>query len=147
MNWIEACLNDPRIFPTSSSQHYPRDFIKSCKGIFKRMFRIFAILYTHFYHRVDTLGSVAHLNTTFKHYLFFCFEFDLIPSCELEAIEMIVVRLKEEYERQGKGPNSRNRANVLERGDAGNVSYIRYNNASDSTGNNDTQDTSSSSAP
>ena len=60
---------------------------------------------------------------------------------------MIVVRLKEEYERQGKGPNSRNRANVLERGDAGNVSYIRYNNASDSTGNNNTQDTSSSSAP
>jgi len=136
MNWIEASLNDPRIFPTTSSQHYPRDFVKTCKGIFKRMFRIFAILYTHFYHRVDALGSVAHLNTTFKHYLFFCFEFDLIPSCELEAIEMIVIRLKEEYERQGKGPNSRNRGTLLERGDTGNVSYIRYNNTPEMTSNN-----------
>ena len=146
MNWIEACLNDPRIFPSSSSQHYPRDFVKNCKGIFKRMFRIFAILYTHFYHRVDALGSVAHLNTTFKHYLFFCFEFDLIPSCELEAIEMIVIRLKEEYERQGKGPNNRNRGIVLERGDAGNISYIRYNNEPELTTSNP-QEMSTSSAP
>ena len=67
----------------------------------------------------------------------------MIPACELEAIEMVVIRLKEEYERQGKGPNSRSRImpNAFERGDIGNTSYIRYNN---NISNNITTTTTSS---
>lgn len=184
MNWIEGVLNDEHVFPSTTASCYPKDFEKTCKGIFKRMFRVFAILYTHFYHTIENRGvsfrevlvvlhfcfsdalfiylqiyilksyeqagipwpnvwyvspgilrcnetinyyergtehetflfpiykccacvhwqAIAHLNTTFKHYLFFCFEFDLLPACELEAIDTLVQRLKEEYIVQGKKP-------------------------------------------
>jgi MOB kinase activator 1 len=80
---------------------YPRDFEKTCKGIFKRLFRVFAILYTHHYTRMESMGAVAHLNTTFKHFMFFCFEFDLVPAAELEAIDTLVDRMRVEFNTQG----------------------------------------------
>ncbi len=65
------------------------------------LFRIFAILYTHHYQRMEGMGAVAHLNTTFKHFIFFAFEFDLIPPPELEAIDTLVDRMRMEFEEQG----------------------------------------------
>lgn len=38
---------------------------------------------------------------SFKHFLFFCFEFDLVASAELEAIESLVARMRQEYQAQG----------------------------------------------
>ena len=38
---------------------------------------------------------------SFKHFLFFCFEFDLVANAELEAIESLVARMRQEYQAQG----------------------------------------------
>ena len=101
LDWVEGVINDETVFPTSTDSRYPRDFEKVSRGIFKRLFRVFAILYTHHYSRMESMGAVAHLNTSFKHFMFFCFEFDLVPSCELEAIDMLVDRMRQEYVAQG----------------------------------------------
>lgn len=104
LNWVQGIINDRNIFPQSQQQNGPcppRDFEKTCKGVFKRLFRVFAILYTHHYQRMESMGAVAHLNTTFKHFMFFCFEFDLVPAAELEAIDTLVDRMRIEFNAQG----------------------------------------------
>lgn len=37
-----------------------------------------------------------------KHFIFFVFEFELVQQAELEAIEALVSRLREEYQAQGR---------------------------------------------
>jgi MOB kinase activator 1 len=106
VNWVEGILNDETVFPKSSATTFPRDFEKTCRGVFKRLFRVFAILYSHYYNRFESLNAVAHLNTTFKHFMFFCFEFDMVPAAELEAIDVLVQRLREEYDQLEPRPSS-----------------------------------------
>jgi MOB kinase activator 1 len=71
------------------------------KSIFTRMFRIFAIIYTHHFSKLEELGAVAHLNTSFKHYLFFIWEFDLVESREIDALRDIAGELRQVYIAQG----------------------------------------------
>jgi MOB kinase activator 1 len=82
LNWVEGLVNDERHFPAmpcSMGGSYSRDLEKTVKTVFKRLFRIFAILYTHHYQTVEEMGAVVHLNTAFRHFLFFSFEWDLLP--------------------------------------------------------------------
>lgn len=67
--WAATVLNDARLFPQpgtgTAPETYP-GFEKTVKTIFKRLFRCFAILYTHYYQRMDAMGAVAHLNTRYR---------------------------------------------------------------------------------
>ena len=40
------------------------------------------------------MGAVAHLNTCFKHFMFFCFEFELLKNEEMECINEIITELR-----------------------------------------------------
>jgi len=85
LHWVEGVVNDMPLGPSGSGSGsmgglYPREFEKTVKAVFKRFFRIFAILYTHHYQTVEEMGAVAHMNTAFKHFMFFSFEFDLVPQ-------------------------------------------------------------------
>jgi MOB kinase activator 1 len=66
------------------------------------MFRIFAIIYHQHFKVIEEEGAAAHLNTCFKHFLFFTFEFGLISQDdeELKALDTIVANLKQKYEQQ-----------------------------------------------
>lgn len=77
---------------------FPRTFLTSVKVIYTRLFRIFAIVYSHHFTKLEQLGAVSHLNTSFKHFMFFVWEFDLIVPTELQALEEIVEELKSRYE-------------------------------------------------
>lgn len=58
------------------------------------MFRIFAIVYSHHFTKLEELGAVSHLNTSFKHFIFFCWEYDLVQEAEQEALHDIIVELR-----------------------------------------------------
>ena len=73
------------------------------KQIYTRMFRIFAIIYTHHFSKLEELGAVVHLNTSFKHYLFFVWEFDLVGERETDALREITNELRQVYIAQGSG--------------------------------------------
>lgn len=45
---------------------YPKDFKKTAMTIFKRLFRVFAIIYCSHFDNIEQLGAAAHLNTSFK---------------------------------------------------------------------------------
>lgn len=105
MTWIESQIDDETIFPTDEDVPFPPNFIDYIKDIFKRMFRVFAIIY---HHHIDVFSADADedggtsplkiLNTSFKHFVFFCLEFDLLDDTETPALAKVYGRLKEQYE-------------------------------------------------
>ncbi len=99
MSWIGDQLDNPSIFPELESQPFPADFEDYIKEIFKKMFRIFAIIYHNHFETIEKADAVAHLNTCFKHFFFFVLEFKLIvDEKELLALKGPVGRLQKEWE-------------------------------------------------
>ncbi|CAL5321826.1 unnamed protein product [Camellia sinensis] len=95
MDWIEAQLDDKSIFPQKLGASFPPNFQDVVKTIFKRLFHVYAHIYhTHFEKIVSLLKEEAHLNTCFKHFVLFTWEFQLIDKGELaplyELIESIL---------------------------------------------------------
>jgi hypothetical protein len=60
---------------------FPKNFLSIAKTILKRLFRVYAHIYHQHFSEVVQLGEEAHLNTSFKHFIFFvqvCIESCLI---------------------------------------------------------------------
>eukprot|EP01080_Neovahlkampfia_damariscottae_P007202 gene7202-11518_t len=103
MNWIEEQVNDDKIFPSDPSVPFPSNFQKIVKDIFKRLFRIYAHLYHTHLKEIANQGEEAHLNTCFKHFMFFVFEFELIKENEIVVLEeQIGIILGEEFKNKLK---------------------------------------------
>ncbi|KAJ1439656.1 MOB1, Mps One binder kinase activator-like 1B [Ochromonadaceae sp. CCMP2298] len=94
MGWIDQEINKPSLFPTDAATPFPKTFLTQVKVIFTRLFRVFAIVYCHHFLQLEELGAVSHLNTSFKHFLFFCWEFDLVSAVEQEALQDIVSEIQ-----------------------------------------------------
>lgn len=72
---------------------FPKNFLSIAKTILKRLFRVYAHIYhQHFLHIVG-LGEEAHLNTSFKHFMFFVQEFSLVDKRELAPLQELIERL------------------------------------------------------
>jgi len=89
------------VFPSDADAAFPRNFKDIVKTVFKRLFRVFAIIYASRFQQMEALGAVAHLNTSFKHFIFFCLEFDLVEQRELDALEPLVQPLLQQFEELG----------------------------------------------
>jgi hypothetical protein len=50
---------------------FPKNFIHIAKTILKRLFRVYAHIYHQHFREVVSLGEEAHLNTSFKHFIYF----------------------------------------------------------------------------
>ena len=108
LKWIEEQINDPRKFPEDENDevrvYSTPQFAALCGQIFRRLFRVYGIIYSSFFGTLEALDMAAHLNTCFKHFLFFCTEFGLLPEREMEPIEVLVKPLRKQYyaAKQGK---------------------------------------------
>ena len=100
MTWVENQLNNENIFPSVIGVPFPKNFFQIIKVIFKRLFRVYAhIYYTHFPHIV-MLGCQYHLNTCFKHFVFFIERFNLVESKELAPLAELIQKFKERRNEQ-----------------------------------------------
>ncbi|KAF0980312.1 hypothetical protein FDP41_013526 [Naegleria fowleri] len=93
MGWIEARINNESLFPPSPDVPFPANFKSEVKQIFKRLFRVYAHIYHSHFEEVKKLGEEAHLNTAFKHFCLFVFEFDLVTKKEAEPMVDIILSL------------------------------------------------------
>jgi MOB kinase activator 1 len=64
-----SCVNHVLYFLTGVP--FPRNFLSIAKTILKRLFRVYAHIYHQHFSEVVQLGEEAHLNTSFKHFIFF----------------------------------------------------------------------------
>ena len=94
--WVQNLLDDERIFPTEIGTPFPPDFLDYIRNIFKRLFRVYAHIYYCHFERMGQLGAEPHLNTCFKHYMYFVYEFNLIPKRdELQPLQELIDKLLE----------------------------------------------------
>ena len=95
MTWVENQLSNEKIFPQILGVPFPKNFMSIIKVIFKRLFRVYAHIYhTHFQH-IMCLGAEYHLNTCFKHFVFFIGRFDLVEQKELAPLAELIQQFKE----------------------------------------------------
>ncbi|KAJ7385497.1 MOB kinase activator 1B [Desmophyllum pertusum] len=93
MTWVQDQLDDEMLFPSKIGVPFPKNFLSIAKTILKRLFRVYAhIYYQHFLHIVG-LGEEAHLNTSFKHFMFFVQEFSLVDKRELAPLQELIEKL------------------------------------------------------
>jgi MOB kinase activator 1 len=94
-------LNDESVFPLQLGTPFPKQFLNVVKTIFKRLFRIYAHIYHVHFAKIVSLGAEAHLNTCFKHFIYFVYEFKLIDQKELMPLKDLIDTLM-----QGKQSNT-----------------------------------------
>jgi len=91
MSWVETQLNDEHIFPLQLGTPFPKKFKENyVMVIFKRLFRVYAHIYHSHFQKIVGLGAEAHLNTCFKHFIYFVHEFKLIDPKELEPLKDLI---------------------------------------------------------
>jgi len=93
MTWVESQLNDEELFPIKFDSSYPKNFVKICSVIYKRFFRVYAHIYHSHLKRIQRLGAEAHLNTCFKHFMYFVKEFGLVDDKELAPMKDVIDRM------------------------------------------------------
>lgn len=90
MDWIESLFDDNSIFPSTIGDPFPKNFHNIIKDIMKRLFRVYAHCYYHHLENFEQLEVTPHVNTSFKHFIFFALEFKLIPSEQLEPLRDVI---------------------------------------------------------
>lgn len=88
--WVERQLADESFLPVNPGQPFPPHYRKGMRVIYKRLFRIYAhTFHSHFKELIDGEAD-AHLNHSFKHFIYFVKEFNLIDDSELEPLKDLV---------------------------------------------------------
>eukprot|EP00055_Hartaetosiga_balthica_P000549 m.136877 g.136877 ORF g.136877 m.136877 type:complete len:251 (+) comp11029_c0_seq1:54-806(+) len=95
MTWVQSQLDDESLFPSKVGVPFPKTFLSAAKKILKRLYRVYAHMYHSHFHQVVSLGEEPHLNTSFKHFIYFVQEFNLIDKKELEPMKELIDRLME----------------------------------------------------
>ncbi|KAK8894413.1 Mitotic exit network component, variant 2 [Tritrichomonas musculus] len=93
MSWTESYINNEKCFPSDPTASFPSDFLDIVKKIFQRLFRIYAHIYHHHREDIKSIGAEAHLNTSFRHFIYFSKEFQLIPEEQLAPLKEIIDQL------------------------------------------------------
>ena len=73
-------MDDPSIFPQHYGEPFPPCFQEVICAIFKRLFRVYAHIYHSHFKHICALKEEAHLNTCFKHFMYFTEVGSLHPS-------------------------------------------------------------------
>lgn len=89
LEWVDKQISDERVIPSDGAD-YPADFQKRMKVIFKRLFRIFAHIYHRHYVEYHQLGVAQNLNNSFKRFVLFVLEFDLVGKEHLAPLQKLI---------------------------------------------------------
>ncbi|XP_788775.2 MOB kinase activator 1A [Strongylocentrotus purpuratus] len=92
MTWVQDQLDDETIFPSKIGVPFPKNFMTIAKTILKRLFRVYAHIYHQHFKEIVILAEEAHLNTSFKHFIYFVQEFNLIDRKELAPLQELIDR-------------------------------------------------------
>lgn len=93
MSWVQDQLDDESLFPSKIGVPFPKNFVSIAKTMLKRLFRVYAHIYHQHFPQVVSLGEEAHLNTSFKHFIYFVQEFTLIEKRELAPLQELIDKL------------------------------------------------------
>ena len=93
LSWVQEELDDENIFPSQIGKSFPANFPHIAQTIMKRLFRIYAHVYHQHSPLIEQLKSVEHFNTSFKHFVLFVREFQLVPQRQLAPLQGLIDQL------------------------------------------------------
>jgi len=96
LNWVSDQISDPNLFPVDEDAKFPRNFMSQVKQIYKRLFRLYAHIYWQHFAKMKAIGANAHLNTCFKHFVFFILEFGLVSKQAMAPLEKFIAKFRDE---------------------------------------------------
>lgn len=102
LNWVNSQIADPALFPVDDRAQFPPKFMSKVKNIYKRMFRLYAHIYWSHFEKIRSIGANAHLNTCFKHFIYFILEFNLVDKKSLTPLEKFIDKFRD-ADTGGKG--------------------------------------------
>uniref|UniRef100_A0A183DRV6 MOB1 protein n=1 Tax=Gongylonema pulchrum TaxID=637853 RepID=A0A183DRV6_9BILA len=97
MAWVHEQIDDENIFPSLIGQPFPPNFLHIAEAVVKRLFRVYAHVYHQHLELIEHLNAVEHLNTSFKHFMLFVHEFDLIDPRHLAPLRVFIDQLVPEW--------------------------------------------------
>ena len=89
LEWVERQVDDAEAFPQGNAP-FPENFQGVVRKIFTRLFRVYAHIYHSHFQQICALGAEAHLNTLFKHFVYFTGAFSLVKREELAPLGELV---------------------------------------------------------
>lgn len=92
LSWVDAQISNPAIFPVAENAKFPRNFMSVAKNIYKRLFRLYAHVYCSHAEKIRSIGANAHLNTCFKHLVYFIFEFNLMDKADMAPLDKFIAK-------------------------------------------------------
>lgn len=97
MEWVSAQIDDEKLFSINfeNSTDIPESLIPCSKVILKRMFRVYAHIYHSHIDDFMDLKADEHLNFSFKRFIYFVLEYDLVHSKELNALRRTICKITE----------------------------------------------------
>jgi len=101
LNWVNEQISNPELFPVDENAKFPRNFMTRVKDIYKRLFRLYAHLYYSHFEKISSIGAKAHLNTCFKHFVFFILEFKLVDDKGLAPLKNFIDKFKDQKAEDG----------------------------------------------
>ncbi len=102
MTWVENQIHDENIFPNKIGEKFSNKFRSVVKQIFKRFFRVYAHVYHSHFNDIIFLEAEPHLNTSFKHFIHFIDEFDLVDDKDLYPLKELILEFKKRRKVKGK---------------------------------------------
>ena len=95
MTWVESQIHNTKLFPAEIGDKFPSNFQKTIKVIFKRLFRVYAHIYHSHFSHIILLEAEPHLNTSFKHFVYFIDEFNLVEEKDLAPLAELINEFKQ----------------------------------------------------
>jgi len=95
LNWVNEQISNPELFPVDENAKFPSNFMAKVKDIYKRLFRLYAHLYYSHFEKISNIGAKAHLNTCFKHFVFFILEFKLMDDKGLAPLKNFIDKFRD----------------------------------------------------
>jgi MOB kinase activator 1 len=112
MQWAYSNLNDHSKFPLDDEElslaiWSTKSFAQDVGDIFKRLFRVYAIIYSTFFKTYEELQLAAELNSCFKHFVYFCLEYGLLQAKETQPLDVLVKPIKDQFLKSKAATNAK----------------------------------------
>jgi MOB kinase activator 1 len=93
--WIKRALSNRKLFARESGTPLSAEAMGILETAFRRIFRVFAHMYTCHFVAIQKQGMEAAINTLLAHFILFALTFELIPEDELEMLEPVFRKIGE----------------------------------------------------
>lgn len=96
MRWCQDQFDDENIFPSRKDGLFPDKFPERViVPMLRRLFRVYAHIYCHHFNEILELNLQTVLNTSFRHFILFAQEFNLLRAADYGPLLELVTELKD----------------------------------------------------